>query len=105
MARFVEDSEATEGDRDQARQRISRRYGIAASVLRALRYQPPKQIAADIYDALCRAVEDAATRQIRALEQEIAHARMGRLGAREDVVRDAETALRQAMALLEERPQ
>ena len=101
MARFVEDDEfAQVGDRDIARQQIARRYGVTARALYALRYRNPKQIAADLYDALCRAVEDAATRQIRLLEQEIYEARLGRLGSREGVVREAEAALKEAVALL-----
>ncbi len=102
MARFIEDDEYRQvGDRDVARQRIARRYGFAARALYSLRYCRPKQIAADLYDALCSAVEDAATRQIKLLEAEIAQARAGRLGLREGVVRSAETALREAVALLD----
>ena len=101
MARFVENDEYQQvGDRDIARQRIARRYGVTTRALYALRYRNPKQIAADLYDALCSAVEDAASRQIRLLEQEINEARAGRLGCREGVVREAEAALREAVALL-----
>ena len=101
MARFAEDDEFSQvGDRSLARRRIARRYGVTERALYALRYRNPKQIAADLYDALCSAVEDAASRQIRLLEQEINEARTGRLGHREGVVRQAEASLREAVALL-----
>ena len=102
MARFIEDDEFRQvGDRDVARRQVARRYGFAARALYSLRYRPPKLIAADLYDALCSAVEDVASRQIRMLENEIAEARAGRLGGREGVVREAEATLREAVALLD----
>ena len=105
MARFIEDDEYSQvGDRDTARQRLARRYGFAARALYSLRYCRPKQIAADLYDALCSAVEDAAVRQIKLLETEIEQARAGRLGLREGVVREAENTLREAVTLLARGP-
>lgn len=101
MARFVEDEEfRATGDRDIARQRLARRYGIAARALYSLRYCSPKQVAADLYDTLCTAVEDAASRQIEALQHEITEARASRLGVRAGVVREKEAALKAAIALL-----
>jgi hypothetical protein len=94
MARFLEDREAHAlGDREMARDRIERRYGIAGSVLYSLRYRPPKTIAADIYARLCAAVEDAGARHMRTLEDEIAEA----LEGNSEVHRDRAD---QAMAVL-----
>lgn len=101
MARFIEDDEfRATGDRDIARKRLARRHGFTARALYALRYCPPKQIAVDLYDALCSAVEEVASRQIKALEDEISEARASRPGRREGVVREAEAALKEAVSLL-----
>lgn len=57
MARFLEDREsAADHDLEMARARLQSKYGIAGSVFYALRYRPPKQIAADVYNSLCSAV-------------------------------------------------
>lgn len=102
MAAFLEDRETgAGGDRETARARLAARYGIAGSIFHALRYRPPKQIAADIYNRLCSAVEDAASKQIKALENEIAMARASSLRPREDMVRKAEAVLVEVKALME----
>jgi hypothetical protein len=103
MARFLEDHEASQvGDREIARVRLQARYGIAGSIFHSLRYRPPKQIAAEVFNALCDAVEDVATRQIRAFEHEIAEARSSRLSHREDAARKVEAVLGQVHSIFEE---
>lgn len=104
MARFVEDDAFRRvGDRDAARREVEWRYRIAARLLYALRYRPPKEVAAGLYNALCTAFEDVASRQIKALENDIAEARAGRLGLDHSVVRKAEAALANAKSLIRER--
>ncbi len=101
MACYLEDQEYVRvGDRKIARVSVARKCGIAPHVFKSLRYCPPKQIAVDLYHKLCEAVEEAASSQIRQLEKRIHEARQGRISVSEGVVREAETALREAVALL-----
>lgn len=94
MARFLEDREfAHVGDREIARARIEQRYGVSGSILYALRYRPPKQVAAEVYARLCAAVEHVASQQVKALEHEVATARARRLTVRADVLHAAQSLL------------
>ena len=103
MSVFAEDVEfARVGDRDIARANLGRKYGIAPSFLRKLRYYPPKQIAADLYHKLCLAVEDAALRQIHIAESLIVEAKSSRKGVSESTVASAETTLLEIIAILRE---
>ncbi len=105
MARFLERIESAEDDDlEKARTRLQAKYGIAGSLFHALRYRPPKQIAVDVYNDLCSALEDIAAAQIRIFEHEIAKARAARIGPREDVVRKAETVLNEVKALMGDGP-
>lgn len=86
--------------REEARELVERRFGIPASLLRSLRYRPPKIVAADAFAKLLAAIELQAAAQIRTLEHEILAARARRWRADDSAIREAETALRAARALL-----
>ncbi len=89
-------------DREIEDGRLSRDHGIPKSILFSLRYRPPKRIAADLYFALCDAVEDLATRTIKAAEHDIALARASRRIPDPRLVRAACSFLQQAKELIGE---
>ena len=104
MAAALEDREIPAArSRPLARLRVSRLAGVSASLLHSLRYRPPKQIAADVFERLCIAVERQALTQIRTLENEIAAAHARRLGADDRDLGKVQTALAVARALMERR--
>jgi hypothetical protein len=101
MAAALEDREAlATRSRPIARQRVAHLSGVAASLLHSLRYRPPKQIAADVFERLCAAMERKAAEQIRTLENEILAVRARRNGASCCDIRKAEDAAAYARSLL-----
>lgn len=102
MAATLEDCEIfVAGSRPGARQRVARSAGVPASLLHALRYRPPKSIAADVFDKLCAAIERQALNQIRTAHHEIATVRARRLGVDDRALDEAHAALAKARELME----
>lgn len=78
IARRMEEAEARgPGDLPNAWERLGRRYGLPESVFYALRYRPPKKIAADVFSRLHNAYQAECARQSRrwAHERELAAAK------------------------------
>jgi hypothetical protein len=101
MAAALEDRESLVArSRPRARQSVARAAGVSASLLHSLRYRPPKQIAADVFERLCAAVERQALHQIRTAQHEIATVRARRLGVDDRAICAAEAALEQARGFL-----
>jgi len=59
------------GDIEGAWRRLQQRYGVPLRTFWALRYRPPKTIAADIYLRLCAAYQAECERQMRKLRHEL----------------------------------
>lgn len=59
------------GDIAHAWERLSTRYGVPARLFWALRYRPPKTIAADLYLRLCEAYRAECERQMWKLQHEL----------------------------------
>ena len=75
-ARRMEEAEARgPGDLPNARERLARRYGLAASFFYSLRYRPPKTIAVDVFNRLNNAYQAECTRQARLWSHERSLAR------------------------------
>lgn len=62
------------GDLVEARHRVEARYGIPATLLRDLRYRPPKRIAAELYERLRIAYRNQCERELKRFEGELADA-------------------------------
>ena len=104
IAADLEDREiAMAGSRPIARQRVSNLANVPVSLLRKLRYRPPKTIAADAFDRLCAAVECQAEREIRKLENEVLKARACRRGMGDRDLWEIEDVLESARALLKKK--
>ena len=86
--------------RPAARESVARASGVSPSLLHSLRYRPPKQIAADVFERLCAAVEQAAENQIRAAQHEIETARARRPCVDDRALREAQIALENARTSL-----
>jgi len=59
------------GDIESAWHRLQARYGVPFRTFWALRYRPPKTIAADLYLRLCAAYQAECDRQMRKLRHEL----------------------------------
>lgn len=103
MAAALEDRETlVTRARPAARARVARAVGVSAALLHSLRYRPPKQISAHVYARLCAAIERQAINQIRTAEHEIAKASARRRGVDDGTLREVQTALANARALIED---
>jgi hypothetical protein len=63
-AKQLEEHEAQGGTLESARYRLQMKFGIPVQAFWSLRYRPPKQIAADLYDRLRHACLVQAERSI-----------------------------------------
>jgi len=101
MAAFVEESERS-NDLNSTRAHLQNRYGLPSGLLYSLRNRPPKSISAELYDRLCAAVESAAEKQMKALEHEIATARLSRTRFDPASLEQATIAIERAREILSE---
>lgn len=90
----IEEMEVRSGlNRPSARERAERRLRLPPGTLYALRYRPPKQIAAGLYEQLRQAWITACERERKALEHQVELARAAGLDVDHPALRAAQTAL------------
>lgn len=102
-ARTLEEDERPRcgGDLELARIQLEAKYGVPASTFYALRKRPPKTVPTHIYDRLAVAIEEACSRRMRMLANEIEMAQAA-YGKRDRVVRIATSAMALAQKVLGE---